>query len=110
MFPCKHIPIVLQELDERAFLFAVEAGTGDCSLAFIRESEVDSFGFFGRTNRGRNRGFIRRDCKIFFHWLAINLCGKGYRGLGSESRLNGTPKAFRGALEVSTHGDDPLRS
>jgi hypothetical protein len=33
--PCKYIPIFLQELDERAFLFDVEAGTDDCSLAFI---------------------------------------------------------------------------
>jgi hypothetical protein len=36
--PCEHIPIVLQELDERAFLFVIEAGADDCSLAFIRES------------------------------------------------------------------------
>jgi hypothetical protein len=36
--PYEHIPIVLQELDERAFLFVVEAGANDCSIAFIRES------------------------------------------------------------------------
>jgi hypothetical protein len=36
--PCEYIPIVLQELDERGFLFVVEAGTNDCSLAFIKES------------------------------------------------------------------------
>jgi hypothetical protein len=36
--PYEYIPIVLQELDERTFLFVVEAGADDCSLAFIRES------------------------------------------------------------------------
>jgi hypothetical protein len=36
--PCEYIPIVLQELNERAFLFVVKAGADDCSLAFIRES------------------------------------------------------------------------
>jgi hypothetical protein len=44
------------------------------------------------------------------HRLAIDLCGKGYRGPGSECRLNGTPEAFCSALEASVHGDDPLRS
>jgi hypothetical protein len=108
--PCKHIPIVLQELDERAFLFVVEAGTDNCSLAFIRESKIDHFSFFSRSHRGRSRSLIQRDCEVFVHQLAIDLCRKGYRGPDSESRLNGTPKAFRSALEVSTHGDDPLRS
>jgi hypothetical protein len=109
-FPCEHVSIVLQELDERAFLFVVEAGTDDCGLAFIRESKIDPFSFFNRTNRGHGRGFIQRDFELFFHQLAIDLCGKGYRGPGDESRLNGTPKAFCDALEVSAHGDDPLRS
>jgi hypothetical protein len=104
------IPIVLQELDERAFLFVVEAGTDDCSLAFIRESKIDPFSFFSRPHRGCSRSFIRRDREVFVHQLAIDLCGKGYRGPDSESCLNGTPKAFCGALKVSTHGDDPLRS
>jgi hypothetical protein len=36
--PCEYISIVLQELDECAFLFVVEAGANYCSLAFIRES------------------------------------------------------------------------
>jgi hypothetical protein len=44
--PCEYIPIVLQELDERVFLFVVEAGADDCSLAFIRESQIDLFLFF----------------------------------------------------------------
>jgi hypothetical protein len=36
--PCEHVLIVLQELDERAFLFIIEAGADDCSLEFIKES------------------------------------------------------------------------
>jgi hypothetical protein len=39
--PCKHVLIVLQKLDECAFLFVVEDGTDDRSLAFIRESKID---------------------------------------------------------------------
>jgi hypothetical protein len=108
--PCEHITVVLQELDEHAFLFVVEARTDDCSLAFIRESKFDPFSFFSRPHRGYGQTFIRRDCEVFIHQLDIDLCGMGYRGPDSESHLNGTLKAFRGALEVSVHGDDPLRS
>jgi hypothetical protein len=108
--PCEHVPIVLQELDKRAFLFVVEVGTDDCGLAFIRESKIDPFSFFNRPHRGHGRGFIRRDCEVFFHQLAIDLCGKGYRAPDDESCVNGTSKALCGALEVSAYGDDPLRS
>jgi hypothetical protein len=100
----------LQELDEHTFLFVIEARIDDRCLAFIRESEVDSFSFFGRPHKGHDRGFIRKDCKIFFHQLAINLCEKDYQGPDSESHLNGTLEAFCDALEVSAHGDSPLRS
>jgi hypothetical protein len=105
---CEHISIVLQELDKRAFLFVIEAGTDDRGLVLIRESEVDSFSFFSWPHRGLGRGFIRRNCKILFHCLVINLCGKSYRGPSSERRQNGTSEAFNGALEVSAHGDDTL--
>jgi hypothetical protein len=33
----------------------------------------------------------------------------GLQGPDSESYLNGTPKAFRGTLEVDEYGDNPLR-
>jgi hypothetical protein len=36
--PCEYIPVILQKLDERAFLFVIKVGTYDGSLAFIRES------------------------------------------------------------------------
>jgi hypothetical protein len=58
MLQCEHILIVLQELDERTFLFDVEAGTDDCSLAFIRESQIDPFSFFNRSHRGHSHSFI----------------------------------------------------
>jgi hypothetical protein len=110
MLPCEHILIVLQELDERAFLFVVEARTDDCSIVFIRESQIDPFSFFSRPHRGHSHSFICGDREVFVHQIAIGLCGKGYQGPDSESRLNGTPKEFRGALEVGAHGDDHLRS
>jgi hypothetical protein len=108
--PCEHISIVLQELDNRTFLFVVEAETDDCGLAFIRESEVDSFSSFSRSHRGCGRCFIRMDCKTFFCWFVSSLCVKGYRGPDSESRLYGTLEAFDGTLEIDTHSDDPLRT
>jgi hypothetical protein len=33
--PCEYISVILQEPDERAFLFVVEAGADDGGLAFI---------------------------------------------------------------------------
>jgi hypothetical protein len=46
--------------------------------------------------------------KSFFHRFVIDLCRKGYRGPGSESRLYGTPEAFNGALEIGAHSGDSL--
>jgi hypothetical protein len=108
--PCEYILIVFQELDEHAFLFVVEAGADNCSLAFIRESQIDPFSFFSRSHKGCSMSFVRGDCEIFILQSTASLCGKGYRGLGSESRLDGAPKAFYDALEVGAHGDNPLRS
>jgi hypothetical protein len=36
--PCEYVSVILQEPDERAFLFVVKAGTDDGSLALIGES------------------------------------------------------------------------
>jgi hypothetical protein len=52
--------------------------------------------------------FIRGDREIFILQSAIGLRGKGYRGPGGESRLDGAPKAFCSALEVGAHGDNPF--
>jgi hypothetical protein len=46
--PCEYVSVILQELDERAFLFVIQAGADDGSFAFISEPKVDSFGFFSR--------------------------------------------------------------
>jgi hypothetical protein len=51
--PCEYVSVVLQELDERAFLFVVEARADDCGLVLIGEFEVDSFSFLSRPHRGR---------------------------------------------------------
>ena len=40
--PCEYVSVILQKLDERAFLFVIQAGADDGSLAFISEPEVDS--------------------------------------------------------------------
>jgi hypothetical protein len=108
--PCEYILIILQEPDERTFLFVVEAGADDASFAFIRESQINPFSFFTQPNRGRSLSFIRGDREIFILQSVVRLCGKGYRGPDSESYLDGALKAFRGALEVGMHGDNPLRS
>jgi hypothetical protein len=54
--------------------------------------------------------FVRGDHEIFILQSVIFLCGKSYRGPNGESRLDGAPKAFCDALEVSAHDDNPLRS
>jgi hypothetical protein len=105
--PCEYIPIILQEPDERAFLFVVEDGPDDGSLAFIRESQINPFSFFSRPHRGRGLSFVRGNCDTFFLQSVVRLCGKGYRGPGGESYLDGAPKAFHGTLEADAHGDNP---
>jgi hypothetical protein len=105
--PCKYIPIVLQEPDERAFLFVIEAGADDYSLAFIRESQINPFSFSNRLHIGRSLNFVRGDHEIFILHSVVGLCGEGYRGPGSESHLNGALKAFHGTLEVNVHCDNP---
>jgi hypothetical protein len=100
----------LQELEERAFLFVIEAGTDDRGLAFIREFEVDSFSFFSWPHRGCGWWFNRGDRKTLFRWFVIDLCRKGYRGPDNESRLYGTVEVLGGALEIGAHSDDPLRT
>jgi hypothetical protein len=58
--PCEYVSVILQKLDERAFLFVVQAGADDGGLAFIGEPEVDSFRFFSRPHRGHDLSFICR--------------------------------------------------
>jgi hypothetical protein len=61
----------LQKLDERAFLFIVQAGADDGSLAFISEPQVDPFSFFSRPHRGHGLSFICRCRKVF---LTLRVC------------------------------------
>jgi hypothetical protein len=63
--PCEYVSVILQKLDEHAFLFVIQAGTDDGSLAFIGEPEVDSLGFFSRLHRGHGLSFIHGYCEVF---------------------------------------------
>jgi hypothetical protein len=49
--PCEYVSIILQKLDERAFLFVIQVGVDDGGFAFISEPEVDSFCFLSRPHR-----------------------------------------------------------
>jgi hypothetical protein len=62
--PCEYISVILQKLDECAFLFVIQAGADDSGLAFISEPEVDSFCFLSRTHRGHGMSFICRYCEV----------------------------------------------
>jgi hypothetical protein len=64
--PYKYVSVILQELDERAFLFVIQDGTDDGRLALISEPEVDSLGFFDRPHRGHGSSFIRGYREVFF--------------------------------------------
>jgi hypothetical protein len=106
--PCDYISVILQDPDERAFLFVVEVGADDGGLEFISETQVDPFCLLSRPHRGHGLSFIRGYCEVFLR-LCVRLRGGSHRRFSSEGRLDSSPKAFRGALEVSTHNDDPLR-
>ena len=45
--PCKDIPILTEELDKLAFLFAAESGTDDTALARLGGVQDDSLAIFG---------------------------------------------------------------
>jgi hypothetical protein len=48
---------MLQKLDERSFLFVIQARVDDGGFAFISEPEVDSFCFLSRPHRGHGFEF-----------------------------------------------------
>jgi hypothetical protein len=105
--PCEYVSVILQKLDERAFLFVVEAGADDGSLAFISKPQVDSLCFLCRPHIGHDLSFVCRYCKVSLK-LCVCLRGGSRRRFSSECRLYSSSKAFYDALEVSAHGDDPL--
>jgi hypothetical protein len=108
--PCEYVPVILWEPNERAFLFVIKAGADDDSLAFIRESQINPLSFFSRSYRGHDMSFVSGYCEIFLLQPGVRLRGKSCQGPNSERCLNGSPEALCGALEVSTHSDDYLRS
>ena len=44
--PCEHVSVVLQKLDELAFLFVGKARVDDRGLALVGEPKVDPLCFF----------------------------------------------------------------
>jgi hypothetical protein len=101
---------MLQESDERAFLFIIEVGTDDGGLALISKSQVDPLSLFSRSYRGHDLSFTGGYHETLFLQLGVRLCEGSCRGPSSEGCLDGSPKALCGALEVSAHNDDSLRS
>jgi hypothetical protein len=107
--PCEYVSVILQEPDERTFLFVVEAGADDGGFAFINETQVDPLCLLSRPHRGHDLSFIHGYCEVFLR-LCVPLHGGSRRWFSSEGRLDSSLKAFHNALEVNTHGDDPLGS
>jgi hypothetical protein len=107
--PWEYVLVILQKLDERVFLFVIQAGADDGSLAFVCEPEVDSLCFLSRPHRGHDLSFNRRYREVFL-MLWDRLCGGSRQWFGGEGRLNGHSEACCSALEVSAHGDDSLWS
>jgi hypothetical protein len=72
--PCEYVSVILQELNERAFLFVVQAGADDGSLVFISESKVDPLHLLSRPHRGHGLSFVRRYCEVS---LRLCVCVRG---------------------------------
>jgi hypothetical protein len=63
--PYEYVSVILQKLDERAFLFVIQAGADDGSLAFVSEPEVDSLCFLSRPHRGHGLSLVRGHREVF---------------------------------------------
>jgi hypothetical protein len=61
--PCEYVSVILQEPDERAFLFVIKAGTDDDSLALIGESQIDPLSLFRRPYKGPSLSFTGGYCE-----------------------------------------------
>jgi hypothetical protein len=63
--PCEYVSVILQELDERVFLFVIQAGADDSCFVFVGEPKIDSLGFFSWSYRGHGLSFIREHREVF---------------------------------------------
>jgi hypothetical protein len=77
------------------------------AIAFISEPKVDPFRLLSRPHRGHGLSFVHRYCEVSLR-LCVRLRGGIHRWFSSEGRLDSYSETFRGALEISAHGDDPL--
>jgi hypothetical protein len=55
----------LPETGRHAFLFVIQVGADDGSLAFVSESEVDSLCLLSRPHRSHDLSFIRGYREVF---------------------------------------------
>ena len=62
--PHEYVSVILQEPDERTFLFVVQAGADDGSLAFISEPKLDPLRLLSRSHRGHGLSFVHRYCEV----------------------------------------------
>jgi hypothetical protein len=85
--PYEYVSVILQEPDEHAFLFVVQAGADDGSLAFISKPKVDPFRLPSRTHRGHSLSFVRRYCEVSLR-LCVCLRGGSRWWFSSEGRLD----------------------
>jgi hypothetical protein len=106
--PCEYVSVILQEPDECAFLFVIQAGADDGGFAFVGEPKVDSFGFFRQPHRGHGLSLVCGYCEVFLR-LRVCLRRRSRQRFGGEGRLDGHSETFCVALEVSAHSYDPLR-
>jgi hypothetical protein len=74
---------------------------------FIIEPKVDPFRLLSLPDRGISLSFVRRYCEVSLR-LRVCLRGGRRRWFSSEVHLDSYLETFRGALKVSTHGDDTL--
>jgi hypothetical protein len=98
--PCEYVSVILQEPNERAFLFVIKARIDDGGLALISESQIDPLSLFSRPYRGHYLSFIGGYSETLLLQLGVRLREGCCRGPSSESCLNGSPKALCGALKV----------
>jgi hypothetical protein len=73
----------------------------------MSEPKVDPFRLLSRPHSGHGLSFVRRYCEVSLR-LCVCLRGGSRRWFSSEGPVDSYSETFRDALEVSTHGDDPL--
>ena len=99
--PCEDVPILMEEIDELAFLFAVEVAPTTAYLSGCSGSK----GIFFVSLAGLNE----LSASDSLGWVAFSAVFLPWPRLGPASFFFGYgPCTLRGFLVVSGYGDDPL--